>query len=137
MSTFSPTGTTEWARKHGEGFSWTCATDNYEPPRSYAHGEGWYYDGETRGPGRSAIVLEAAMALKDATKALYLIDDGITVRPFYVAGWHPDGVHVLLNELPVNVKADGTPRLRADNNRPVDFSNWMLGPRRAYHLKVR
>lgn len=65
---------------------------------------------------------------------MYLIDDGATVFVYYVAGWsHGDSITpriLMLHPFPLSV---GT---RPDNGRPIDMSTWMLGPRRAYHLKV-
>lgn len=128
--------TTDWARKNGRHFHWRCAVDNYEPTRDWEACEGWEYDGlpDGRGPG---IVLDGANALKDFTQALYLIDDGHTVVPYYVVSYNPvEDWPVILHPFPVDRHQDGSPILRQDNGRPVDFSTWALGPRRTYHLKI-
>lgn len=112
-----------------------CALDNYEPvPRRLGHSllEEWR---ET--DGTIVYRLIGWGEETDATRALYLIDDGRTVRPYFVASWtNGDTSRILLHPFPVNVKPDGTPRLRSDNGQPVDYGTWMLGPRRAYHLKI-
>lgn len=116
----------------------TVALDDYEPvPRSWdvLHIEEW--DHETN--GRVLVVTHVLGRLKDANRAIYLMDDGRTVTPWYVAGWGGEGLaegSIILHPFPTNYNADGTPRLRADDGRPVDFSNWQLGPRRAYHVKL-
>lgn len=134
----SPITTSEWARTHGTPYRWSAALTNHEPvSRDWATGNLFRYDAidDVRGPG---IILEDASALKDATHATYLIDDGRTVDVYYVAGWGPTDAPgtLFLQPFPTNYSADGTPRIRANDGRPVDFSNWQLGPRRAYHLKV-
>jgi hypothetical protein len=45
-------------------------------------------------------------------------------------GEHLTGERIFLAPFPVNGG------LRPDTGRPVDMSNWMIGPRRTYHLKV-
>lgn len=73
-------------------------------------------------------------------RSYYLIDDGVSVLPMHVGGWHPATRAVdklYISAFPVNVASDGTPRLRKDNGRPVDFSGWLLPASRAYHIKVR
>lgn len=128
--------TTEWARQHGVHHAGYIALDNYEPvARSFERVECYSYDlgDDVRGSG---WVLDHAYHLRDATKAIWLMDDGRTVQPFYVASWHEEHQHIILHPFPVKVNDDGTPRLRANDGRPVDFSNWQLGPRRAYHVKL-
>jgi hypothetical protein len=110
---------------------WSTVTDNHPTPRGYASGEADVYAADVDGTRPETITLLGADALRDAHRAVYLVDDGATVRPFYVAGWSPDGATIHLHPMPT---ADG--RIRPDNGRPVDFSSWVLGPRRAYHLKV-
>lgn len=131
------TSTTDWAREHGTELRGWVALDNYEPTRNFAALTLWRYTrlDDDRGPG---IIVEDRTELRDATHAVYLIDDGRTVEPYYVAGWGglPEQTHVMLHPFPTNYGADGAPITRADNGRPVDFGTWMLGPRRAYHVKV-
>lgn len=136
MTMTEPKTTTEWARENGAGFAFSTATDNYEPvPRNVAYGRGWEYGMIDAGRG-SGIVLEDVSELKDARDAIYLIDDGLTVRPFYVAAWHPEGTHVILHPFPTVFDDNGDRKVRPDGGL-VSFDTWMLGPRRTYHLKVR
>jgi hypothetical protein len=128
--------TTEWARAHGRGFRYRALLDNYEPPRDMTSGQGWFYDLGADDPRGSGIVLENVRDMRDARKAVYLIDDGRTIRVYYVAGWHPEGDHLILHPMPTNYNEDGTRKVRADDGRPVSFDSWQLGPRRAFHLKV-
>lgn len=131
---------TEWARKHGEHFVFSTPLDNYEPsPRSWASGEGWIYR-RTVQTGRVAmegIVLADVSDIRDAHNATYLIDDGRSVVPYYVAAWHPEGTYLILHKFPTNFDDDGNPVMRADRSAPVNYDNWVVGPRRAYHLKIR
>lgn len=111
------------------------ALDNYEPvPRSTGASllEEWH---ET--DGTIVYRLVGWQDERDAVRAVYLIDDGRSVRPYYVAGHSQQRDRIFLHPFPVNYAPDGTRKMRADNGRPVDFGNWMLGPRRAYHLKLK
>ena len=115
---------------------WSTALDNYEPTRDFAYGDALHYAADDV-RGETIVVHDALDKLRDANRATYLVDDGRTVSAWYVAGWHDAERTVFLQRFPTNYNADGSPRLRADDGRPVDFGTWMLGPRRAYHLKVR
>lgn len=129
--------TTEWARQYGVEFAWRCAGDNYEPvPRVEHYGTGWFYDlDDERANG---IVLDDVSELRDkGLGCVYLIDDGRTIEAYYIASWHPEGTHVILHPMPTNFDKHGNRRLRADDQRPVDFDTWMLGPRLAWHLKIK
>jgi hypothetical protein len=112
-------------------FRWWCALDNYEPRR--AEMDGTLERSTHAVTGNDTIVILPPLGLKDSTNAVYLIDDGETVTAWYVAGWNPKDPGLILNPFPVN---PGGERTRPDNGRPVDYSAWSLGPRRAYHLKV-
>ena len=113
-------------------FHWWCALDNHEPRRAEASGTlDRYAHPVTDVP---TIVLRETSDLREPTNAVYLVDDGDTVEPWYVAGWNPRDPGIILNPFPVN---PGGERTRPDNGRPIDYSAWSLGPRRAYHLKVR
>lgn len=122
------------------------ALDNREPwhrsHRDYSGSISWYpVDAERIFRG---VIPDALREIPNATDAIYLLDDGETVEPFYVVGWSPldnekspdTRGDVMIGCFPVNVDSDGSPILRADDNRPVDYSSWQLGPKRAYHLKV-
>lgn len=137
MNTQRTDSTLDWAREHGVPFSFTTLLTNHEPPRHYHNGHGWYYSLEST--GETGIIL--ADILPSGIDATYLVDDGDTVRPYYVAGYGPareeEETYVLLRPFPTNTNPDGLAKWRADNGRPVDYSSWIHGPRRAYHLKVR
>lgn len=90
-------------------FTWTTALNNYEPPRAHAHGIG---DVSSDG----AITLHSS-DFPFTAKTVFLLDDGATVRPCYVAGMRPGGGTVRIRPFPLLV-------------------GWQLGPARAYHLKV-
>lgn len=112
----------------------TVATNNHEPPRQMIRA------GVLRQfrnfSGRPTIEITWAVSHfgKEAHKALYLVDDGKTVVPHYVSGWNfeKDGDPMWLDAFPTN--PDG--ETRADNGRVIDYSDWMMGPKKAYHLKV-
>lgn len=112
----------------------TCAMDNHEPPRRVSNGvlEEW------RGPDGSfhCYRLVGWGDEPEAYRAVYLIDDGRTVVPLYVAGFSQEHGHITLHTFPVNFNEDGTPIMRADRAEQVDHSMWMRGPVRAYHLKI-
>lgn len=128
--------TTEWARANGVEYAWWCNLDNHEPPRATASGTLWTYVTNTFEHG---IVIDDHTVLRDARSSMFAVDDGRDVRPYFVAGSGglEGQTHMMLHRFPTNVHDDGTPRLRVDDHRPVDYSNWALGPRRCYHLKVR
>jgi hypothetical protein len=120
--------------------SWTgwVTTDNYDPPRERVLVKADVYAPEGWRP-EPVVALEVSQ-LKDGHRAVYLIDDGSTVRPHYVGGWAASGEAseittqrdvVWLYPFPVN--PDG--RTRPDG-RVFDYSTWALGPKRCYHVKV-
>lgn len=74
--------------------------------------------------------------LRERYRAIYLLDNGYSVRPFYVAGWHDERQEIYLHPFPVNYDSHGVRRMRDDGRGPVDFSGWVLSPRRAFHLKM-
>lgn len=70
---------------------------------------------------------------RDWHDAMYLLDDGESVRPYYVAGYRDAGAprastyrgygyrsRLILHPMPTGER----------------HSSWQLGPRRAYHVKV-
>lgn len=113
----------------------TCAMDNHEPlPRRTASGvlEEWTWpDGSL-----SSYRLVGWGGERDAHRAVYLVDDGHAVTTLYVAGYSQDQDRITLQPFPVNMNPDGSPRMRADRDEPVDHSTWLHGPVRAYHLKI-
>lgn len=119
-----------------ETYAVRTVTDNYEPPRGEAWLSATRYVDEDR-PAASkrhpVIVLSVfgavGVLLRDAHSSVYLWDDGESVTPFYVAGWHgaedgkPDRVFL-------------HPVMPLPNNGRSNLHGWALGPRRCYHLKV-
>lgn len=72
---------------------------------------------------RNDLAASGTAAYHDATKSLYMIDDGKSVRPFYVAGWSTakDRRHILiLSEFPTG----------------PSHRDWRVAPARAFHVKV-
>jgi len=108
---------TEWARGHGVHYQGNIQLDNYEPPRNHAYFNCYQYSTDTVTDG---FVIDRGMTLKDATRAVFLMDDGETVHPYYVASWHPEQLHLIAHPFPTG-----------ENHR-----TWALGPRRAYHIKL-
>lgn len=103
--------------------------DNYNVTRDHASGE--FERVAHPVTGTDTITLPGD-GFSDHLNAIYLIDDGESVTPFYVAGWNREASHVFLNPFPTN--PGGT--VKRPDGRTVDYSAWLLGPRRAYHLKV-
>jgi hypothetical protein len=101
-------------------------------------GYGYRYANEQT-QGETRIILVPDQQMRHGYESLYVIDDGKAVVPYYVGGWNDsDGSGVIyLHPFPTNYNADGTPRTRANDGRPVDFATWKLNPTRAYHLKDR
>ena len=108
-------------------YTFTAAADNYEVPRGYLRGS---VETEQGHEGKSSVLIFES-APKDACKALYVLDFGTHVEVRYVAGWQPKGYRIFLQPFPLS---EGT---RPDNGRPIDMSGWLLGPRRAFHLKLK
>lgn len=125
----NPVMTTDWAREHGEQFTYRALLDNYDPPRTDTIGLGWRYDMTPLGRGKG-IVLNDGSDFRDADDGVWLLDDGKSVDVYYTAGWHPRHRYLIIHPFPLSV---GT---RPDNGRDIDMSGWLLGPRRAFHLKV-
>lgn len=128
----------------GRVVSFRFAGDNHEPTRDVGHGYGVRY---TRDDGYEAMWIAAdaehALSLAELRKSNVIVDDGQSVTVMYLAGYRGEldadnpaaaiGVnypYALFHAFPLS---RGT---RPDNGRPVDMSNWMLGPRKSYHLKV-
>lgn len=117
-------------------FRFVAAMDNHQPVhRTEATGtlERWVWPDD----GRVSYRIPGGVStFKGGERGIYLIDDGRTVLPLYVAGWPGTHDRLFLEAMPVNVNEDGTPRMRADRDEQVDYSTWMHGPARAYHLKI-
>lgn len=118
-------------------YAFACQTDNHEPPRSEARGVVEVWTWPDTGEESYRIPDGFSTFLGRGPHAVFLLDDGRTVRPFYVTGWSGREDKVFLGPMPVNVNEDGTPRMRKDHpDRQVDYATWTLGPSRAYHLKI-
>lgn len=107
-----------------------AALDNYQHPRNIAYGELELYLPAPPVFPSPTYVLRRGDLFANPTRSNYIIDDGDSVLITYVSGWSGDGLRIFLAPFPVNGD------LRPDTGRPVDMSNWMIGPRRTYHLKV-
>lgn len=107
-------------------YTFTAAADNYDVPRGYLYGTL-----ETgHGIDKTYDVLTFEAAPKDASHAIYVLDYGTSVEARWVAGWASEDLsRIYLQPFPLSV---GT---RPDG-RPIDMSTWMLGPQRAFHLKL-
>lgn len=111
-------------------FDYYVALDNYEPvPRTDAYGTATVWE-DSEDPDYLAIVLGPDLSWFDrAYRGIFLIDDGKTIEPFYAAAWHPEKRDIIIHRFPTNyTREDG---------RAIDFGTWALGPRLAFHLKVR
>jgi hypothetical protein len=89
---------------------------------------------------------DSQLPLSKAAGSVALFDYGNVVYPYYVAGWNPretelqrdEELHwsgmqtVLWNPFPVAADSDTDAK-----GRPLDYATWQLGPRKAYHFKVR
>jgi hypothetical protein len=117
-------------------YTYVAAMDNHDPARHMQSGtvEEWEWPDDESLSYR--IPDGVSVFVKADSNIIFLLDDGRTVRALYVAGWSGAEDRLFLRPMPVGINDDGTPRLRADNGRPVDYSTWMLGPRRTYHLKI-
>ena len=112
--------------------------DNHEPPRSEARGvvETWTWP--DTGEESYRIPGGVSLFIGKSPRALFLLDDGRTVRPMCTSGWSGMNDRLFLAPVPVDFHPDGTPRMRADRpDRQVDYSTWLMGPATAYHLKLK
>jgi hypothetical protein len=121
-------------------FDYWCAMDNYDQTSARAvqtRSTGDLYAPDTAWEGQSETIilpngLDIFVPVSESQPRInFIIDDGESVRVFYVAGWHDTDKYLLLHPFPVNTGA-----VRPDNGRPVDYSGWALGPRKTFHLKV-
>lgn len=118
------------AEFNGSVVSWWTPLDNHEPVhRRSAGGYGVAYK---RCDGAAGFKFWPGNEVTEARRAIYIVDDGKTAVPYYVAGWKDEQAAVFLQAFPVN--PDG--RTRSDNGQVIDYSGWVMGPRRVYHLKV-
>jgi hypothetical protein len=132
---------------------YSVALDAHEPTRDYGYGHGVQTD-NAQGDTPVLVIWRTDFGPVGSKRHdslhrdLFLVDDGHTITPMYVGCWSTrdeSDDSLSLYPFPVNFQPDGTPRMTGDGVRnangnpshPVDFGTWMLGPRRAWHLKVR
>lgn len=108
-------------------YEFRARADNYEVPRGHLSGTlttGQGYNGKTD-------ILYFDNLPKDAHEAIYVLDFGTHVEVCYTSGWNTKSLKsIFIQPFPLN-------RETSPDGRPIDMSNWMLGPRRAFHLKLR
>jgi hypothetical protein len=97
---------------------WTVALDNHQPTRGWSQGAATEV---TTGDGGPVVVLDDVGDLRDPLDAVYLLDDGRRVRVLQAVECDAAG-RLLLAPFPAD---DG-----------VDDVDHVLGPRRAYHLRL-
>lgn len=113
-------------------FRYSVALDNYSPTRDFGAGTGDLYAPDTAWNGQSeTIILHNVDNFGDFERTNFIVDDGESVRAFYLSGWNQPGTMIYLSPFPTNTGA-----IRPDNGRPVDYSQWALGPRKTFHLKI-
>lgn len=116
----------------GTVVTWRTRCDNRDPSRVTDSGYAVRYDRKNT-PGQPGFRFWPGPNVRDAGESIFIVDDGITVVPHYVAGWSDKRGELILYPFPTN--PDG--QTRAD--RPggvIDYSMWALGPTRCYHLKI-
>jgi hypothetical protein len=121
---------------------YTVALDNYEPvPRRTETGDLVEYDDNSETSGQPRYFRTLA-GTSFAEQSVYIIDDGRVARPYYGGSFnlgkpsplYPEGREPVELLYPFPVNPGG--RRRPDNGREIDFTTWMLGPRKCYHLKI-
>jgi len=123
--------------KRTETRKWTYSTvlDNHEPPRTYHNGVLTEWERE-EDPDSPTMVLEPdspffELHIRASGGLCFILDNGSRAIPFYVTGYQPASREVFLQPFPTNPNG----RTRPDG-QIIDFSNWVLGPRKTYHLKL-
>lgn len=123
---------TEAVRFGGTVVRWRTRCDNYEPPRIEDAGYGIRY-AQHPVNGGAGFVFWPGPDVRDAHSAIYVLDDGASALPYYVVGWSDRRGELMLHPFPTN--PDG--QTRADRpGEEIDYSTWIKGPTRAYHLKI-
>lgn len=112
--------------------SYTCAMDNYEPaPRKVEYGSLVEYDALPEDSAGQPRYMRDCSESAIPERAVFIIDDGLIARPYYGGGRHPERNTEILTSFPVNPESKTSP-----DGRIIDFSTWMLGPQKMYHLKI-
>jgi hypothetical protein len=125
-----------------------AAMDNYEPvPRKVEYGRLVEYDDPDLEVTGQPRYMRSTRRSDIPEGSIVIIDDGLTARPYYGGGGNPGTPAPLYPEgsepreilcpFPVNPDGKTRPdRVFPDREQVIDYSNWMLGPRKAYHLKI-
>lgn len=121
--------------------SYAVSLDNYEPVRTVECGCLVTYDGLNEISGHKLIMLSDQRTDMVTANAVFIVDDGRQAVPYWCGAAHsgnpaplyPEGCepHVILFPFPVNPR-----QVARLDGRIVDYSDWMLGPRKVYHLKI-
>lgn len=124
----------EAAATHGGTLVWwSTPLDNHTPARAYATGYGVCYIHKVT--HEAGFKFWPGEQLRDIQNAIVILDDGKVAAPYHCAGWNSEDQangYVLFQPFPTNPHG----RTRPDTGQPIDHSTWVLGPRRAYHLKL-
>lgn len=98
-----PTGTVVEAHLRG----WS-PLDNHQPTRHHAHVDIERWRWPDRGDGFVGIELSIIGGLdkyRHGRRALWLVDDGETVTPYYTCGYHETGRYIGLKKYPVGLES--------------------------------
>lgn len=125
------------SRQITKRFRYETAMDNHEPTREFASGYIGIWDDPEDSIETPTYVLENPNpwmedSILPENNIGFILDDGKQTMAMYVAGYNPDHGTIFLHPLPTNPDH----RTRPDNGREIDYSSWMLGPRKTYHLKI-
>lgn len=103
--------------------------DNHNPAHEYFRGEVTVVRSRVN-PNEKLYVLttnEAFMGeIMEGIPPIFLLDDGESVLPLFISGWSANMLSVNLSLFPSTQQTDSN----------SEDSNWALGPRLAYHLRV-
>jgi len=120
--------------------TFSAALDAHDVTRAWAYGYAVRYsiqgDDTRRGLAiwRDDFSELSAGRLADLHRAVFLVDDGKTVVPHYVAGWNPTAHPGAMFLQPYPTNPNGA--TRPDNGETIDYGTWFASCRVAYHLKV-
>ncbi len=110
--------------------------DAYDTPRTVAHGYAVSYN--TPDGGTRAIAIHwgsfdavGERRLSDLHRSVFIIDDGASAVPHYVAGWSPESGCMYLHPYPTNPTGATRP-----DGRTIDYDGWFVSARTCYHLRV-
>lgn len=118
--------------------TFTVAMDNYEPvPRKQRAGYIVFYTHTDKSHSEHAADITEERAVVSMSRygfqfpAVFIMDDGTNVWPMWSGSYNEnDEPRVMLFPFPT------CGHQRADGKGLASFDNWMLGPRKAYHVKL-